>query len=132
GLASWTVLELADGLGRAPEAVGDRVAGDGVEPRCARPAIRLERLCRAPDRDEGVLRRVFGSSPVANPSEGEAEHGSRVPAVQLVERSAVAARDAHDELAVRRLWKLHTVHGPGSYPRGSDPDRERRSHVVVA
>ena len=107
GLATGAVLELGDRLGRAAQAVRDRVPGDGVEPRRAATARRVVRARGAPDRDEGLLRRVLGATAVAEAAQREPEHRARVAAVQLVERAAVAAGDAHDQLAVGRLGKLH-------------------------
>ena len=92
GLAARAVLELGDRLGRAPEPVRDRVPRDRVEPGRAATARRVVRARGAPDRDERVLGRVLCAAAIAEPPQREPEHGARVAAVQLVERTAVAAR----------------------------------------
>ena len=131
-LAPGAVLELGDGLGRAPESVRDRVSRDGVEPRRAAAARRVVRAGGAPDRDEGVLGRVLRTAAVAETAEREPEHRARVAAVQLVERAAVAARRCGRSAGRRsgaRAPRRRMILG---WSRNDRPDRERRCHVVIA
>ena len=96
------------------------------------PPGRVVRPGGPPDCDEGVLGGVLRATSIPEASECQAEHRSRVPAVQLVEGPAIAARDPHDQLAVGCLRELHAVHDRGWYPERPGSDRERRSHVCCA
>ena len=75
-------------------AVGDRVAGDRVQPRRHRPALAAVCARRAPDRRERLLHGVLGPAAVAEPPDREAEHGSRVAPVEVAEGVTVAVGDA--------------------------------------
>ena len=129
GLPARPVHRLRHGLRCSTQSVGDRVARDGVEPRCTLAARGVVRSGRAPDRDEGVLGRVLRSPAVADSPQREAENRACIPPVELVERTAVARCDADDQLAVGGLCDLHALHVRRSRPGSTGSDRERRSHM---
>src|SRR5438094_5740954 len=90
GLERGLVRRLGRRLVACAAAVDDRVARDAVQPRRARPAFRLVRARRPPDRDERLLQRVLGAAAVTEATECEAEDGAGVALVELLERGPIA------------------------------------------
>src|SRR5262249_1977806 len=82
-------------------AVDNRVSSDSVEPRGAGPALGLVRPRGAPDGNERLLERVLGAAAVAQATQREAEDGTRVALVQLLEGRPVARPGPLDQLRVR-------------------------------
>ena len=89
-------------LRTAASAVDNRVARHRVEPGAARPALRVVASSGTPDRGERFLERVLGPPAVSETAQGEPEHRPGVTPVQLLERVALTAAGALDQLPVRR------------------------------
>ena len=91
-----------DDLGRIGEGrlaadarpVDDRVPRDGVQPRCAGPAVRSVARGGAPDRGEGLLNCFFGATAVAEHPQRQAVDRPRETAVEDVEGCGISIGDS--------------------------------------
>ena len=95
------------------DTVDDRVACDGVEPRCRGASLRPVRVRRPPDGGEHLLHRILGPFAVAKPPERQPEDRADVAVVERVEGVAVALGDADEQVGVARLSGLRRLVGRG-------------------